>query len=152
MTDFPDRFADLEEIYVGDRRGWELRKIEAARVISGRPAIKFIGVDNKEEAARLTNRELAVSTDRLVKLPEDTFYVFDLVGCELVDHESGRKLGELTEVRQYPANDIYVVKAVDGQEVLFPAVADLVIEVDTASKRIRVREAGLFGEADEKKE
>lgn len=148
LTDFPERFEGLKEILVSDRGGWKPMAIEATAMIGGRPTVKFAGVNNREEAARMTNRELAVPADQLVELPEDTYYVFDLVGCAMVDAESGDRLGEVTDVRRYPANDVYVVKTGDGHEVFFPAVAEMVTEIDIENKKIVVRNGGLFDRTD----
>jgi 16S rRNA processing protein RimM len=142
-TDFPDRFLNLREIYLEDSGAWQRRKIEASRLVSGRPVLKFAGVDSSEEAARLTNRGLAVPPDQLVELPEGVHYVFDLVGCTVYDTETDRRLGEVTDVQRYPANDVYMIKTEDGREVMLPAVARYVKEIDTKNKRIVIETAGL---------
>jgi len=71
-TDFPDRFVDLDRILVSEQGVWRELVIEAAEVIGGRPVIKFAGIDSREDAARLTNRHLAVAREQLVQLPPDT--------------------------------------------------------------------------------
>jgi 16S rRNA processing protein RimM len=148
LTDFPDRFEGLKEILVGDRDGWKSYEIEATWMIGERPVIKFVGINSREDASRMTNRELAVTGDQLVELPEATYYVFDLVGCEVIDETSGEKLGEVTDVRRYPANDVYVVRSESGEEVLFPAVVELVATIDIVSKKIVVRSGGFFDKPD----
>ncbi len=146
MTDFPDRFLDMEEILVQGPTGWEKRKVEFSHLIGGRPVIKFDGVDTPEDAARLTNRDLAVPIDELVELPKDTYYIFDLVGCEVYEDGSDRIIGEIVDVTQYPANDVYVVKTGDGKEVLVPAVKEFVRKIDLDSRKISIVAAGLFDE------
>ena len=79
----------------------------------------------------------------LKELPEDTFYVRDLIGCTVYDAESGegkaaREIGVVTDVLQNTAQDIYQVKTPDGREVLIPAVADFVKDVNIGTKSIRV--------------
>ena len=146
MTDFPDRFLNLKEIFV-DRRGqWQRLTIESARLIAGRPVLKFAGMNSPEVAARLTNCRLAVPPDRLVILPRDTYFVFDLVGCTVSDQETGREIGEVVDVRRYPANDVYVIRSEDGREVLFPAVVEFVKEVDISNRKIVIHTANLFDE------
>lgn len=151
LTDFPDRFLDLTEIFVSDRREWQIMKIESTHIVSDRPLIKFSGIDSREEAARLTNRDLAVDADQLVELPENSHYVFDLIGCQVMELNTNRRLGEITDVRKFPANDVYVIRTDRGQEVLFPAVAEFVVEIDTDSRKVVVRETGLFDDVDEKR-
>ncbi len=143
-TDYPDRFADLEEVLLSDRGGWEKWVVEGGDVISGRPVIWLKGIGSPEEASRLTNRELAVTRDQLVELPEGSYFLFDLVGCEAVDADSGETIGTVTRVDQYPANDVYTIKTADGRELTAPAVAQWVKSVDIEAKRIEVVTAGLL--------
>jgi len=152
LTDFPDRFMDLEEILVGRRDAWELLKIESSQMMSDRPLIKFVGVDSREEAARMTNRDLAVSRDELIELTPDMHYVFDLIGCEVFDQECDKKFGDVIDVNRYPANDVYVVRTDEGKEILYPAVRDLVLKIDIEAKKIVVRDTSLFDSLDQKTE
>jgi len=145
-TDFPDRFLSLKEIYVSDRNGWDRMLISSTRMIGARPVLKFRDVDTPEDAARLTNRELAVTDDQLVELPDGTYYVFDLVGCAVCEATSGRMLGEVIDVRQYPANDVYVIRTGSGKEVLFPAVRPYIKRVDIGERKIMVEPGDLFDE------
>ncbi len=150
MTDFPDRFLELKEIYLDNRGQWERLKINSSELVSDRPVLKFAGVNTKEQAMRLTNRMLAVPRDQLVELPEDKHYIFELIGCRVFDEETGEEVGELTDVLRYPANDAYVIKLTGGTEVLFPAVGEFVKEIDAEGKKIVVKSAGLLGEAENK--
>jgi 16S rRNA processing protein RimM len=50
-------------------------------------------------------------------------------------------LGRITEIIETGANDVYVVKTPDGypvEEILLPAIASVVIEVDVAGRRMKV--------------
>ena len=95
-----------------------------------------------EDVARLTNCEVAVPRSELIDLPEGSHYIFELVGCELIEEGTEKSLGKIVAVEQYPANDAYVVKTPDGQQVLFPAVRQFVKEIDTEAGRIVVDPAG----------
>ncbi|MEW5795084.1 MAG: ribosome maturation factor RimM [Candidatus Zixiibacteriota bacterium] len=149
-TDFPERFGELDRILVSEQDAWRELEIEAAEVIGGRPVIKFVGIDSREDAARYTNRQLAVARTQLVALPPDTHYVFDLVGCAVRDADNGRRLGEIIDVIRYPANDVYVVRTDSGKDVLFPAVNDYVRKIDTVLRTVVVVSGGMFDDTDEK--
>ena len=135
---------------VSESDTWRELKIEGAKVIGGRPAIKFVGISRREDAGRLTNRILAVKREQLVQLPPDTHYVFDLVGCEVRDEVSDRRLGEIIDVVRYPANDVYVIRTSDGKDVLFPAVNSFVRRIDVAARKVTVLNGGMFDVDDEK--
>jgi len=143
FSDFPERFLDLKEVYVGDRGTWQIRKLESAQMISGRPVLKFEGVNTPEAASRMTNRELAVTRDQVVELPEGMFYIFDLIGCRVFAGDDDSRIGELVDVRQYPANDAYVIKMNDGRTMLLAAVAQFIKHVDIENKKIVIDSAGL---------
>jgi len=100
--------------------------------------LKFAGVDSPEEArAVLCGGFVTVAPEEAAPLPADTYYVFDLVGCTVEDEE-GRTVGRLVEVLQMPSTDVYQVRGEAG-EVLIPAVADFVVRVSIAEKRVVVR-------------
>jgi 16S rRNA processing protein RimM len=71
-------------------------------------------------------------------LPEGHFYHHELLGLEVVD-EDGALLGQLSEILQTGANDVYVVKAAQRGELLLPAIESVVVRIDVAGHRIQVR-------------
>jgi 16S rRNA processing protein RimM len=146
LTDFPERFVGQKEIYIDNRGQWVKFKIESARLMSGRPVLKLEGIDNPEDAARLTNRGLAVTDDELVKLPEGSYFIFDLIGCRVYDGATGNFIGELVDVQRQPANDVYVIKKEDGEEMVLAAIKKFVTSIDIKEKKIIIDQAGLFRE------
>ena len=145
-TDYPERFDGMNEIHVRTRDGWEILRIASTTMVGYRPVIKFENVNSPEEAARLTNRELAVPKDQLVTLPEDEHFIFDLVGCEVIEQQSGDRIGEVVNVEQYPANDVYVVKTTSKLPLMIPVVGQFVKAIDIVAKRIIVDTTGLTDE------
>ena len=101
-TDFPQRFVDLREIYIRDRDRWEKRNLASSRLVSGRPVVRFENVTTPEEAARLTNREVAIPKSQVVALPDDTYYVFDLIDCEVLEEGTDSLIGRVVDVERYP--------------------------------------------------
>ena len=145
-TDFPERFLDLKEVYLAERDDWKQMRIESSRLVGGRPVLKFDSVNCREDAIKLTNRELAVGADQLVELPQDSYYTFDLVGCEVFEAMSGKQIGKLIDVQRYPASDVYVIETDGGREVLVPAVRQYIVKVDIDRRRIEIEPGGLFDE------
>ena len=143
-TDFPDRFLKLKEIFVLNESKWEKMEIVSARLITGRPVLKFRGYNNPEEVSKMTNRRLAVLKEQLVELPEDSFYIFDLVGLEVYEQTSGRLIGIVTAVEKYPANDVYIIEDAEKKKYNVAAVKDFVKTIDVENKKIMIDEAGLI--------
>ncbi|MFQ5500066.1 MAG: ribosome maturation factor RimM [Candidatus Zixiibacteriota bacterium] len=137
-TDFPDRFVGLKEIYVKQRDSWHKRRLESSRLVRGRPVVRFAGVKTPEQAALLTNSELAVTEDELIKLPPDEHYLFELVGCKVINDKTGEPIGEVIDVEQYPANDAYLIEKPDGTRALFPVVRQFVKKIDMEKREILI--------------
>jgi 16S rRNA processing protein RimM len=99
---------------------------ESKRGGGGRVVIKL---DRKAERGAA----LQVRKADLAPLGPDGYYVFDLVGLEVVE-EGGRTLGRVTDVAHYPANDVLELDS----RIVLPLVGACIREVDTEGGRIVV--------------
>ena len=143
LSDFEERFQDLDRVRVELPDGRvETLQIEQVRRVGRRLAVKFVGVETPEAVRVYRNSYLQVPQDEIHELPEDTFYVFEVVGMEVVT-ASGKVIGPVVDVLCFPGNDVYVVDR-DGDEVMLPAVRDL-LTVDREAGRIVVRDGELEG-------
>lgn len=150
-TDFPERFARLPQVCLR-RPGEEARlfSVENARLHKGQVLLKLRGINSINEAEGLRNTLVQVRSQDAVPLPENEYYIYDLLGCEVVT-AAGRRLGVLASVIKSSANDVYVVPQESGAEILLPAIREVVREVDLQNRRIVVTPTpGLLpGEAEE---
>jgi 16S rRNA processing protein RimM len=134
-TDDPERFLELTEIFAVSNGNRERLQLEQVLMVGGRPVVKIKGIDNREEAARLTNMSIEIPIGEARSLPEGSYYQFELVGCRVIDLE-GTEYGVIEEVMLYPANDLYRIKSERFGEILFPAVDRFVVEVNIKEKRV----------------
>jgi 16S rRNA processing protein RimM len=137
LTDFPERFARLGRVRV-ERAGGEMLvlDLEDWRLHKGRVVLKFAGYDDIGRAEDLRDARLFITADQLVELPEDTYYGFDLIDCEVTTVD-GQRLGRVAEVQNYGAAPLLVVR--DGErEILIPFTLGICVEIDVAAKRIVV--------------
>jgi 16S rRNA processing protein RimM len=81
-----------------------------------------------EQARRLVGAELCVPESRLPPTASGEFYWYQLIGLEVVNTE-GQSLGTLEEIIETGSNDVYVVRQ-GGEEILVPAMEEVVLEVD----------------------
>jgi 16S rRNA processing protein RimM len=139
LTDFPERFADVEGVTL--RRGDERREatLERHRFHKGRVLLKFAGVDTMSDAELLAGFDVVVAADELHELPEgeDLYYDFDLIGCEVVT-ASGEAVGAVESVMRTGAQELLSERRPNGREALVPFVDEICVEVDVAAKRIVV--------------
>ena len=136
LTDNPDRFAPGNVVYLQDGRALSIRE---ARDNGARLLVTFEGVGDRTAAEALGGSMLVVPESDLPELPEGTYWPHELVGCEVVT-AAGRPIGTIADVVANPANDIWVTAAADGQEILVPAIRQVIAEVDIAARRVRVHE------------
>jgi 16S rRNA processing protein RimM len=100
--------------------------------------LKFQGINDSSAAERLRGSFIVVPREEVVPLPPGRFYIFDVIGLK-VWTEEGVCLGELTDVFQTGANDVYSIKAPDGKELLIPALKEVVKLVDPPGGRMVVK-------------
>lgn len=113
--------------------------VGAVRPHGDRLLVTFEGIADRAGAEALRGCELSVPRSELPVLGPDEWWPHDLEGCRITT-DAGRDLGIVREVVFNPANDLWVAVDGAGTETLVPALKDLLLEVDTASKRILVRE------------
>lgn len=129
----------------------------ATQVLSSRPhgnvmLLRLEGVDTLEAAATLRGRILFMNREEAQLAPGD-YFIQDLIGCRVVDADTGRFYGTLTDVSATGANDVWHVKDPAGVERLMPAIPSIVIETDIDGEEIRIRPIrGIFDEAEELRE
>jgi 16S rRNA processing protein RimM len=137
-TDFPERFDRLAQVCLrwpsGEAR---LFAVEGARRHKGQILLKLRGITSIDAAETLRNTLVQVRSEEAVSLPANEFYIHDLLGCEVIMTDQ-RLLGSLVSVLRGGANDVYVVRAASGTEILLPAIKEVVREVDIARRRIVV--------------
>ncbi|HEY5625644.1 MAG TPA: ribosome maturation factor RimM [Dehalococcoidia bacterium] len=114
----------------------DVREIESSRRHKGFVLLKLSGIDTPEEVAAYRDQYLQVPEGDLAALEEGEYYRYELIGLRVVSTE-GEDLGEVAEVLERPANDVFVVRGPKG-EALIPAVDDIVREVDVESGVITV--------------
>ena len=143
ISDVRERFDALTHVLIKtDNRISELR-VKRVRWKGGLVLLKLQGVDDRSAAEGLAGSLVGVRLKDVYPLPEDTYYVFQLVGSRVVS-ESGEEMGTVVDVLRMPANDVFAVKTND-REVLVPATKNVVKRVESEAKIIVVDDIeGLF--------
>lgn len=133
-TDFPERMKKGRELFVGERH--KLMTLTNVRPHQTGLLVKFKDVDTPEEAGLYRNQWVYVQT-KDVPLPEGQYYKHELLGLKVVD-ENGNPLGELVEILETGANDVYVVRDDSGKEILLPAIPSVILELDLGRGFLKV--------------
>lgn len=135
LTDFPDRFDNLEKVILSTNPLKEL-KLEKFSFQKSRIVLKFQDVNSVEDADLLRNIDVCVHESEAVELESDEYFDWDLEGCVVVAVD-GTQIGVVKEVFRAGENVNLVVTAAE-KEHMIPFVEAICREVDIDSKRIVV--------------
>lgn len=134
-TESPDSLVDYPELHVGSDGQWRVIKVEEISVRPKGSAVKFFGVEDRDQAFALRGQLVAIPRSALPAAGKDEYYWADLIGLSVVGLE-GAVLGTVSHLLETGSNDVLVVKGQDGVERLIPFVAAIVEKVDIAAKVI----------------
>jgi 16S rRNA processing protein RimM len=135
LTDFPERLKPGKKLVVGAQH--LPLQIRSVRGHDQALLISFMGYDTPEQAGELRNQILYSTTAEQPPLEEGEYYHHELIGLKVFD-EQDVLLGELAEILETGANDVYVVRPELGPEILIPAIEEVVLEVNLEKKAMRV--------------
>lgn len=133
LTDDVSRFKRLREAYVERAGQYETVIVDGSKNVSDAVVLHIKGCDTPEEAEKLRSLYLCVDRSHAVKLPAGTYFISDIIGCEVTSTD-GTELGRVSDVLETNANDVYVI---DGRRrLLVPALKKLLSSVDIENKHI----------------
>ena len=133
-SDYKERYEEIEKLLIGET----LYKIQKVRYQKEMVIVKLEGIDDRNAADELKNEDIFIYEDELRELPEDVHYIKDLIGLSVIDKKDGTKLGEIVDVLQNSAQDIYVVKREGKEDLLIPVVSEFVKEISLEDKTVNV--------------
>jgi 16S rRNA processing protein RimM len=142
-TDFPERMKSGRKLFVGDDH--KPMTLTNVRPHQTGLLVKFKGIETPEEAGQFRNQWVFVKKSDLPPLPEGKIYQHELIGFRVVD-EDGNPLGELVEILETGANDVYVVRDDSGKEILLPNIPSVILDLEPGTRTMRVHLLdGLIG-------
>jgi len=147
FSDFPDRFLNLKKVYIdfwGDKKKFI---VEDVNDLKGKIIIKFKKFDSPRDSQVLIDREIYVDEKDAVSLPDNHFFVHDLIGSEVVVEKE--IIGTISEVIKGKANDVIVISTDEKKEILVPFVLNFIEKFDAAKKRLILNISKDFLEDDE---
>ena len=136
-TDYPEDFEEIEKVYIKRKTGDEVLNITNVKYQKNNIIVKFKEIADINEAEKYKNLVVYADREDLPELEEGAHYIADLIGLTVVDEE-GEVIGELVDVFNTGANDIYDVKRSGKKNLLLPVIDEVVKDIDLESKKITV--------------
>lgn len=126
FTDYKEKFEEIDYVLISDRK----YAIEGVRYLRNTAILKLSEIGNRTDAEKLKGEDVFIFRKDAPPLPEDTYYVKDLIGLIIAD-EKGKVLGRLKDVIQNSAQDLYEIETTEsGKTFLIPAVDEFILNVD----------------------
>ena len=135
-TDDAGRFKKLKEVVLDTGKEQIPLEVQGVKFFKQFVILKFKGIDNINEIEMYKGKSLLVTRENAVELEEDEYYIADLIGMQVTTDEG--ETGELKDVIETGANEVYVVQFDDLGEVLIPAIHDCILNVDVEEMEMKV--------------
>jgi len=126
-SDYPGRFKKGNRFFV---QGKDTKLVIDTVSFDGKQGflVKFIGIDDRDQAEKLRNTILTVPKEEAAPLKKGEYYFWQLIGMEV--REKGEKIGNIKEIIPNLANDIYLMEKSGGGEVMIPALKSVIKDID----------------------
>ena len=138
FTDDITRFDDLKTIYIEKNKKLEEKEIEEVKYHKHLVLMKIKGIDDINDTEQYKNCILKIDRKDAVELPEDTYFITDMIGIEVYNEEE-KLLGNIVDIFPTGSNDVYVVKNELGKQILLPAISEVIKSVDIEGKKMKVK-------------
>lgn len=140
--DSPDVLCEFDTLYLGK----EKNKINIERAFPHKNIviIKIRGVNSIEDAQPYIGKMLYLDRED-AELPEETYFIQDIIGLTVKDAQTGEVYGKVTEIFQNGAADVYSIKDDNGKDLMFPCIDEVVKSIDVENGEILITPLdGLF--------
>lgn len=142
MTDYPERLADnIKTIYLGKSpeatETLEPHHVKSARFHKDSLLLMLSNISDRNEAEMLRGKVVMIDIANAIPLEDDEFYLYELIGMTVQTDEI--VLGQVHDVIETGANDVYVVKSREYGELLVPAHDETLVDFDFDSNIITMK-------------
>lgn len=142
LTDYPERLInELKTVYLGDNPNSsdaDEYTIKSARFHKEYLLITLADIADRDDVDTLRGKKVMIDIDNAIPLEAGEFYLYQLIGLS-VQTEEGLLLGDIRDVIETGANDVYVVKGREFGELLLPAHRETIINIDFEAKMVTMK-------------
>jgi len=141
LIEFPDDISSIElptEVKIGFSLNLSTSlKLIGCNITRKKLMINIEGINSYESGKRFLEMGIFIAPENLIFENDDGYYISDIIGCEVYNNNSNEYLGTIYDVYSLPANDVWIVKTLDG-ELPIPVIDDVIIDVDLEDKKIMI--------------
>jgi 16S rRNA processing protein RimM len=139
LSDFPDQFKKNSKFFIDENKTLEISDFDKTRNI-----VRFVGINDRDEAFKLTNKILKTTKEDTLKnckLKKGEFFWFDIIGCKVIENDE--TLGMVEDIERIGTQDYLSVKSGDDfvkngfqKSFLIPYIDKYIAQTDVDSRQI----------------
>lgn len=136
-TDDVMRFKKLKQVILDTGKEQLTLDIENVKFFKQFAILKFKGIDNINDVEKYKGNPLLVERKDAVKLKSDEYFIADMIGMKVYTDDE-KEFGVLADVLETGANDVYVIRTEERQEILVPAIKQCILNIDIEKQEMRI--------------
>ena len=113
-------------------------EVLTARHHHGRLLLTLATVPDRSAAELLRGIDVLIPRERLPALAPGEIYLADLPGFSVILAQTGETIGQLAAVDLSSGQEIWRIVTPQGQEILFPAVPEFVMELNAEARTAHI--------------
>lgn len=138
FTDDIKKLSNVKEIYLDEKLTLKYI-VKAISIYKNMLIMTLDGIDTIDKANKLKNEYIYIKKDETEVLDNNTYYVCDLIGCDVISALDNKVIGKIVDVFNTGANDIYEVKNEKNASIYLPAICDVIKQVDIKNKKVFIK-------------
>ncbi len=140
LTDYKERFEELEYVYIEEEQLRKKYDIEKARYKNELILLKLKGIEDRNMAELFKEKYVTIDKTQIRTLPEDTYLIADLIGLKVYSEDS-QLIGIIQNVISSKGQDLYEILTQERPQktALVPAVGEFIKEVNVEEKKIIIK-------------
>ena len=132
-ADYPEIFEEITRVFINNKE----YIITSVSYQKGMVLLNLDTLNTLTDAEAFKNLVISAERDDFDELPEDVYYVTDLIGCKVLEDNS--LIGVISDVTATGGVDLYEIKRPDNKPLYLPAAKEYIISVDIYNRTIQVK-------------
>ena len=117
-------------IWFGENGQEEQLTVRTHRTHKTFDLLSFEGYGNVNDVESFVGGTLRISEDMLLDLPENEFYIHEVIGSRVIDEDTGKDIGKVKDILTPGANDVWIVERPNKKDLLLPYIESVILSVD----------------------
>jgi len=126
LTDYMERFEELNWVYMDS--GSEKFYIKSVKYMPTVVLLSFEGYEDINSVEKFKDRYLLIDESQRRNLPEDTYYMADIIGMDIYTVEN-KYIGKVKDIVQTGSGEVYVIEDENDKEIMIPAAKEFIPEI-----------------------